>query len=179
MRFVNLNWLHILYFYLISGTFGLTPNFKYWFCLPRFSVGKEEEKNGGGGELIMEARRRSSMESAWILQWHWWHGNITLYSTQHHPPPPPAPQPSLYIIIVILVWVLLLQRYSIIKAGVNATMVQAFDINDVANDVYQHNFGHRPHQVRFSPYLFTSLLCFPCFIYFIYTSSLPVPNYQS
>ncbi|KAM7459462.1 hypothetical protein LguiA_036456 [Lonicera macranthoides] len=37
-------------------------------------------------------------------------------------------------------------RYSIIKAGVNATMVQAFDINDVANDVYQHNFGHRPHQ---------------------------------
>lgn len=108
-------------------------------------------------------------------------GMVILLSTLLNttPPPPPAPQPSLYIIIVILVWVLLLQRYSIIKAGVNATMVQAFDINDVANDVYQHNFGHRPHQVRFSPYLFTSLLCFPCFIYFIYTSSLPVPNYQS
>ncbi|KAK3023901.1 hypothetical protein RJ639_044523 [Escallonia herrerae] len=37
-------------------------------------------------------------------------------------------------------------RYSIMKAGVNATMVEAFDINDTANDVYQHNFGHRPFQ---------------------------------
>ncbi|KAA8521518.1 hypothetical protein F0562_012172 [Nyssa sinensis] len=37
-------------------------------------------------------------------------------------------------------------RYSIIRAGVNATIVEAFDINDVANDVYQHNFGHRPCQ---------------------------------
>ncbi|CAK9154337.1 unnamed protein product [Ilex paraguariensis] len=37
-------------------------------------------------------------------------------------------------------------RYSIMKAGVNATMVEAFDINDVANDVYAHNFGHRPYQ---------------------------------
>ncbi|KAK2999531.1 hypothetical protein RJ639_023630 [Escallonia herrerae] len=33
------------------------------------------------------------------------------------------------------------------KAGVNATMVEAFDISDTANDVYQHNFGHRPFQV--------------------------------
>jgi tRNA (cytosine38-C5)-methyltransferase len=32
------------------------------------------------------------------------------------------------------------------KAGVTATMVESFDINDVANDVYEHNFGHRPHQ---------------------------------
>lgn len=33
------------------------------------------------------------------------------------------------------------------RAGVNAEIVEAFDINDKANDVYQHNFGHRPYQV--------------------------------
>lgn len=33
------------------------------------------------------------------------------------------------------------------KAGVDAEVVEAFDINDVANDVYEHNFGHRPCQV--------------------------------
>ncbi|PWA73343.1 DNA methyltransferase-2 [Artemisia annua] len=38
-------------------------------------------------------------------------------------------------------------RYSAMKAGVNAKMVEAFDINDLANDVYQHNFAHRPFQV--------------------------------
>lgn len=37
-------------------------------------------------------------------------------------------------------------RYSIERAGVEATVVEAFDINDVANDVYQYNFGHRPCQ---------------------------------
>lgn len=37
-------------------------------------------------------------------------------------------------------------RYSLMKAGVDAVVVEAFDINDVANDVYQHNFGHRPYQ---------------------------------
>ncbi|OMO80678.1 C-5 cytosine methyltransferase [Corchorus olitorius] len=37
-------------------------------------------------------------------------------------------------------------RYSLIKAAVNAQVVEAFDINDKANDVYQHNFGHRPYQ---------------------------------
>ncbi|KAK3212430.1 hypothetical protein Dsin_017136 [Dipteronia sinensis] len=37
-------------------------------------------------------------------------------------------------------------RYSLTKAGVNAQVVEAFDINDTANDVYQHNFGHRPYQ---------------------------------
>ncbi|KAK4547237.1 hypothetical protein RGQ29_032835 [Quercus rubra] len=37
-------------------------------------------------------------------------------------------------------------RYSLMKAGVNAKVVEAFDINDKANDVYQHNFGHRPYQ---------------------------------
>ncbi|XP_059275072.1 tRNA (cytosine(38)-C(5))-methyltransferase 2 isoform X2 [Lycium ferocissimum] len=37
-------------------------------------------------------------------------------------------------------------RYSLLKADVNATVVEAFDINDLANDVYQHNFGHRPFQ---------------------------------
>lgn len=33
------------------------------------------------------------------------------------------------------------------KAQVNAQVVEAFEINDRANDVYQHNFGHRPYQV--------------------------------
>lgn len=37
-------------------------------------------------------------------------------------------------------------RYSVERAGVEAKMVEAFDINNVANDVYQHNFGHRPFQ---------------------------------
>ncbi|KAI6681458.1 hypothetical protein NL676_035339 [Syzygium grande] len=37
-------------------------------------------------------------------------------------------------------------RYSLTKAGVDAQVVEAFDINDVANDVYEHNFGHRPYQ---------------------------------
>ncbi|XP_051119553.1 tRNA (cytosine(38)-C(5))-methyltransferase 2 isoform X3 [Andrographis paniculata] len=37
-------------------------------------------------------------------------------------------------------------RYSLMKAGVDAEVVEAFDINDVANDVYEQNFGHRPHQ---------------------------------
>ncbi|XP_075508349.1 tRNA (cytosine(38)-C(5))-methyltransferase 2 isoform X4 [Primulina tabacum] len=37
-------------------------------------------------------------------------------------------------------------RYSLMKAGVNAEVVEAFDINDTANDVYEQNFGHRPHQ---------------------------------
>ncbi|XP_042494498.1 tRNA (cytosine(38)-C(5))-methyltransferase 2 [Macadamia integrifolia] len=37
-------------------------------------------------------------------------------------------------------------RYSIMRAGMSATMVEAFDINDKANDVYEHNFGHRPYQ---------------------------------
>ncbi|CAA0838340.1 DNA methyltransferase-2 [Striga hermonthica] len=37
-------------------------------------------------------------------------------------------------------------RYSLMRTGVDAVVVEAFDINDVANDVYEHNFGHRPHQ---------------------------------
>ncbi|WVY94300.1 hypothetical protein V8G54_033388 [Vigna mungo] len=37
-------------------------------------------------------------------------------------------------------------RYSLMKAQVNAEVVEAFEINDTANDVYQHNFGHRPFQ---------------------------------
>uniref|UniRef100_R7WDE4 Uncharacterized protein n=1 Tax=Aegilops tauschii TaxID=37682 RepID=R7WDE4_AEGTA len=38
------------------------------------------------------------------------------------------------------------QRYSLASSGVRAEVVEAFDINDVANDVYEHNFGHRPCQ---------------------------------
>ncbi|OAY27355.1 tRNA (cytosine(38)-C(5))-methyltransferase 2 isoform X1 [Manihot esculenta] len=37
-------------------------------------------------------------------------------------------------------------RYSLMKSGVKAEVVEAFDINNVANDVYEHNFGHRPYQ---------------------------------
>ncbi|CAN1158948.1 tRNA (cytosine(38)-C(5))-methyltransferase 2 [Linum perenne] len=37
-------------------------------------------------------------------------------------------------------------RYSLVKAGVKAEVVESFDINDTANDVYEHNFGHRPYQ---------------------------------
>jgi hypothetical protein len=33
-------------------------------------------------------------------------------------------------------------------SGVRAEVVEAFDINDMANDVYELNFGHRPCQVR-------------------------------
>ncbi|KAE8691345.1 putative protein phosphatase 2C 22-like [Hibiscus syriacus] len=36
--------------------------------------------------------------------------------------------------------------YSLMKAGINYHVVQAFEINEKANDVYQHNFGHRPYQ---------------------------------
>ncbi|KAF2560848.1 hypothetical protein F2Q70_00015686 [Brassica cretica] len=37
-------------------------------------------------------------------------------------------------------------RYSLTASGVVAEVVEVFEINDVANDVYQHNFGHRPHE---------------------------------
>ncbi|KAM2877919.1 hypothetical protein COP2_020735 [Malus domestica] len=37
-------------------------------------------------------------------------------------------------------------RYSLMRVGVNAEVVEAFDINDNANKVHQHNFGHRPYQ---------------------------------
>ncbi|KAL5220755.1 hypothetical protein ABZP36_025468 [Zizania latifolia] len=37
-------------------------------------------------------------------------------------------------------------RYSLAASGVQAEVVEAFDINDVANDVYELNFGHRPCQ---------------------------------
>lgn len=39
------------------------------------------------------------------------------------------------------------QRYSLDKARVSATVVKAFDINDIANDVYQDSFGYRTFQV--------------------------------
>jgi hypothetical protein len=45
------------------------------------------------------------------------------------------------------------------KASVNAEVVEAFDINDKANDVYQHNFGHRPYQVCLFIYLFFPFIC--------------------
>ncbi|XAR70947.1 tRNA (cytosine(38)-C(5))-methyltransferase [Bertholletia excelsa] len=37
-------------------------------------------------------------------------------------------------------------RYSLIRAKVNGEVVEAFDINNIANDVYEYNFGHRPCQ---------------------------------
>ncbi|CAI8592528.1 unnamed protein product [Vicia faba] len=37
-------------------------------------------------------------------------------------------------------------RYSLMKAQVEAQVIEAFEINNIANDVYQHNFSHRPYQ---------------------------------
>lgn len=37
-------------------------------------------------------------------------------------------------------------RYALEKVEVLATVVEAFEINDTANDVYEYNFGHRPNQ---------------------------------
>ncbi|KAI0527700.1 hypothetical protein KFK09_003305 [Dendrobium nobile] len=37
-------------------------------------------------------------------------------------------------------------RYSLMRAEIHASIVEAFDINDRANDVYMHNFGCRPFQ---------------------------------
>lgn len=46
------------------------------------------------------------------------------------------------------------------KSGVNAEVVEAFEINDKANDVYQHNFGHRPYQVCCLSFEFLIAACF-------------------
>ena len=40
------------------------------------------------------------------------------------------------------------------RAGVNAEIVEAYDTNDKANDVYPYNFGHRPYQVFLFIYSF-------------------------
>jgi len=56
---------------------------------------------------------------------------------------------SLFGSISVLMVLVFVQRYSLMKAQVNAEVVEAFEINDTANDVYQHNFGHRPFQVCF------------------------------
>lgn len=53
----------------------------------------------------------------------------------------------IYIHVCFEMFILIMQRYSLMKAAVNAVVVEAFDINDAANDVYEHNFGHRPYQV--------------------------------
>lgn len=39
-------------------------------------------------------------------------------------------------------------HYGLTQACSGATVACAFDINEVANDVYQHNHGQRPHQVQ-------------------------------
>lgn len=47
------------------------------------------------------------------------------------------------------------------KAGVSAQVVEAFDINDKANDVYELNFGHRPYQVPPPPLNYWNLWLSP------------------
>jgi len=42
------------------------------------------------------------------------------------------------------------------KAQVKAEVIEAFEINNIANDVYQHNFSHRPYQV----FYFSNSNCF-------------------
>lgn len=37
-------------------------------------------------------------------------------------------------------------RFSLKQSGIHATIVEAFDINNIANEVYKHNFGHSPCQ---------------------------------
>lgn len=32
-------------------------------------------------------------------------------------------------------------------SGMQAKVVEAFDINDIANNVYEHNFNHHPYPV--------------------------------
>lgn len=54
------------------------------------------------------------------------------------------------------------QRYSLMESGVRFEIVEAFDINDKANDVYEFNFGHRPCQVLLLLLLFNiAFLRFP------------------
>lgn len=37
-------------------------------------------------------------------------------------------------------------RFSLQQSGIHAKVVEAFDINNIANEVYKHNFGHSPYQ---------------------------------
>lgn len=39
-------------------------------------------------------------------------------------------------------------RYALQTACPGATVLAAFDVNDTANAVYEHNFGDKPQQVR-------------------------------
>ena len=39
-------------------------------------------------------------------------------------------------------------HYGLQLACPEAEVAEAFDIDDVANDVYESNFGHRPYQAR-------------------------------
>lgn len=39
-------------------------------------------------------------------------------------------------------------HYALERSIPSAEVISAFDINTVANDVYQHNHGKRPYQVR-------------------------------
>ncbi|URE27713.1 C-5 cytosine-specific DNA methylase [Musa troglodytarum] len=48
-------------------------------------------------------------------------------------------------------------RYSLLRAGIRGRVVEAFDINNIANDVYEHNFGHRPFQVPRLSFSFPSI----------------------
>ncbi|KAM0912950.1 hypothetical protein ACQ4PT_012478 [Festuca glaucescens] len=71
------------------------------------------------------------------------------------PPPPPRPSEAME---AQAPWRVLEfysgiggMRYSLASSGVRVEVVEAFDINDVANDVYERNFGHRPCQVPSVP----------------------------
>lgn len=39
-------------------------------------------------------------------------------------------------------------HFGLQQASPSATVVAAYDLNEVANDVYEHNFGWRPWQVQ-------------------------------
>jgi hypothetical protein len=85
------------------------------------------------------------MASARVLQRHRWHGSFrspALPSSSAHQ------LSNLTAARVSLSLVLFSQSYSLMASGVRAEVVEAFGINDMANDDYELNFGHRPCQVR-------------------------------
>lgn len=89
------------------------------------------------GEGVVWVTRRP--ESVGVLQWNRRHGMFIIYTSNYF-------CFNFHFFNALFVFV---QRYSLMKAQVNAQVLEAFEINDTANDVYQHNFAHRPYQVCF------------------------------
>ena len=50
-------------------------------------------------------------------------------------------------------------HYALAQSLPQAQVVCAFDINTIANDVYEHNHGTRPYQVTCVMFNFVSCVC--------------------